>query len=164
MITKLESSIARINAIRSCAATTSAKSNNAGGLEPVIFMAKGSRVMLTSNLWQQVGLCNDNSLRGLREDLLYTHGHKPPDLPIAILVNFPDYSGPPFIQSKPKCIPVPPIVFEWHNGLKTLSQQQIPLRLSYAMTIHKSHNDKSSNRHWKQRNGSWMYPCSIVST
>ena len=135
-ITKLGSPIAQINAIHSCAAATSAKSDNAGGLEPVIFMAKGSRVMLTSNLWQQVGLCNGT--RGLIEDLLYTHGHKPPNLPIAILVNFPDYSDPPFIQSKPKCIPVPPIVFEWHNSLKTLSQQQIPLLLSYAMTIHKS--------------------------
>ena len=29
-------------------------------------------------------------------------------------------------------------MFEWHNGLQTLSRQQIPLRLSYAMTIHKS--------------------------
>ena len=30
---------------------------------------------------------------------------------------------------------IPPIVYE---GLKFLSRQQIPLRLSYAMTIHKS--------------------------
>ena len=135
-ITQLGSPVARINAIHSCAAAASAKSDNAGGLEPIIFMAKGAHVMLTSNLWQQVGLCNGT--RGLIEDLLYTHGHKPPNLPIAILVNFPDYSGPPFIESKPKCIPIPPIVFEWHNGLKTLSRQQIPLRLSYAMTIHKS--------------------------
>ena len=63
---------------------------------------------------------------------------KPQSLPIAILVNFSDYSGPPFIPTKPKCIPIPPIVHEWHNGLNNLSRQQIPLRLSYAMTIHKS--------------------------
>ena len=31
-----------------------------------------------------------------------------------------------------------PIVFEWHNGLTPLSRQQLPLRLSYAITIHKS--------------------------
>lgn len=57
-ITKLGSPVARINVIYSCAAAAPAKSDDAGGLEPVIFMAKGAGVMLTSNLWQQVGLCN----------------------------------------------------------------------------------------------------------
>ena len=69
--------------------------------------------------------------------MLYAEGHKPPNLPIAILVNFPDYTGPPFLQNKPKCIPIPPTVHEWHNGFNTISRQQFPLRLSYV-TIHKS--------------------------
>ena len=135
-VTKLGTPIARINALHSCVAAASTKSDDAGGLDSVIFMAKGAKVMLTSNLWQQVGLCNGT--RGTISDLLYAQGHKPPNLPIAILVNFPDYSGPPFIVTRPKCIRIPPIVREWHNGLRTLSRQQIPLRLSYAMTIHKS--------------------------
>ena len=58
VITKLGSPIARINAINSCTAAASAKSDDAGGLQKVILMAKGAKVMLTSNLWQQVGLCN----------------------------------------------------------------------------------------------------------
>ena len=135
-ITKLGSPVARINAIHSCAAAASTKSDDAGGLEPIVFMAKGAQVMLTNNLWQQVGLCN--GARGTTDSLLYGEGHKPPGLSIAILVNFPDYNGPHFLPNKPHCIPIPPIVHEWHNGLNTLSRQQIPLRLSYAMTIHKS--------------------------
>lgn len=99
-------------------------------------MAKDAQVMLTSNLWQQVGLCN--GARGIIDSLLYAQGHKPPNLPIAIMVKFTHYTGTPFIQNKPKCIPISPIVYEWHNGIKTLSRQQLPLRLSYAMTIHKS--------------------------
>jgi hypothetical protein len=135
-ITKLGSPVARINAIHSCAAAASTKSDDAGGLEPSVFMAKGAQVMLTNNLWQQVvRLCN--GARGTIDSLFYG-GHKPPGLPIAILVNFPDYNGPHFLPNKPHCIPIPPIVHEWHNGLNTLSRQQIPLRLSYAMTIHKS--------------------------
>ena len=113
-------------------------------LESVVFMAKGANVMLTSNLWQQVGLCN--GAEGTVTDLLYAHGHKPPSLPIAILVNFPDYRGPPFIETKPNCIPIPPVVHEWHNGLNTLARQQLPLRLSYAMTITGTNNDQSCNR------------------
>ena len=58
-VTKLGTPIARINALHSCAAAASTKSDDAGGLDPVVFMAKGVKVMLTSNLWQQVGLCND---------------------------------------------------------------------------------------------------------
>jgi ATP-dependent DNA helicase PIF1 len=99
-------------------------------------MAKGAKVMLTNNLWQQVGLCNGT--RGTVDNLLYAEGQKPPSLPIAIIVDFPDYSGPAFFSNKPKCIPIPPIVHEWHDGLRTLSRQQLSLRLNYAMTIHKS--------------------------
>ena len=57
-ITNLGPPITQINAINSCAAAASAKSDDTGGLEAVIFMAEGSQVILTSNLWQQVGLCN----------------------------------------------------------------------------------------------------------
>lgn len=92
--------------------------------------------MLTSNLWQQVGLCNGAT--GIVESILYAEGHKPPALPIAMMVNFNEYAGPPFLPSKPKCIPIPPVTFEWQNGSYRLSRQQLPLRLSYAITIHKS--------------------------
>ena len=78
-------------------------------------MAKGANVMLTSNIWQQVGLCN--GARGTIDSLLYGEGNKPPSLPIAILVTLQDYNGPHFLPNKPHCIPIPPIVYEWHNGL-----------------------------------------------
>ena len=103
----------------------SAKSDDAGGLEAVIFMAEGAQVMLTSNLWQQVGLCNGT--KGTVESLLYAEGHKPPNLPTAILVNFPEYTGPPFLQNKPKCIPIPSTVHEWYNGVNIISRQQFPV-------------------------------------
>ena len=132
MVTKLGKPIARINAIHSCAAAASAKSDDAGGLEPVVSMAKGAKVMLTSNLWHQVGLCNGTT--GTIDSLLYCQGHKLPHLPIAIMVNFPDYRGLPFIQNKPKSIPMSPITHEWHNGFKTLSRQQLPLTQGQTMT------------------------------
>ena len=43
--------IARVNALHSHRAAATAKSEDAGGLEPVLFIAEGAKVMLTCNLW-----------------------------------------------------------------------------------------------------------------
>ena len=55
-------------------------------LEPVVFLAKGARVMLTMNLWASVGLCNGAT--GTVVDIIYQNNHQPPDLPIAVMVEF----------------------------------------------------------------------------
>lgn len=136
-LNQLSSPKACINAIHSCSSAASAKSDNAGGLEPTIHLATGAKVMLTANTWQQAGLCNGAT--GTVDSILYAEGHRPPNLPIAVLITFNDYSGPPFLPDKPKCIPVTPITFEWYDSHSSrLSRQQIPFRLSYAITIHKS--------------------------
>ena len=56
----LGSQIARISrsAIHLGRNAKNAKSDDAGGLDAVIVLACGAAVMLTSNLWQEVGLCN----------------------------------------------------------------------------------------------------------
>ena len=60
----------------------------------------------------------------------------PPNLPVAVLVQFDNYSGPPFIEN---CVTIVPITHEWTSGTHHLSCQQIPLQPCYAITIHKSH-------------------------
>ena len=51
-------SVASINAVHSSASAAAAQSDEAGGLEPIVFLASGANVMLTANLWPEVGLCN----------------------------------------------------------------------------------------------------------
>ena len=131
----LNTPIARISAKHSGTGAASAKSDDAGGLDPEIFLTKGAQVMLTSNLWQQMGLCNGSP--GTVQDILFAANTGPTDLPIAVLVNFPHYIGPPFMEERPQCIPVPPQLFEWDFHGSRLSRLQVPLRLRYAMTIHK---------------------------
>ena len=128
--------ITRISAIHSNATAASAKAEDAGGLYPVVFLATGAHVMLTANLWQEVGLCNGAA--GTVYQMLYQENHQPPDLPIAVLVEFDRYAGPAFIADRPQCIPIPPITFEWDTGVHTkLSRHQLPLKIRYAITIHK---------------------------
>ena len=120
-LNSLSAPIARINAIHSSSIAASARADDAGGLEPVLLLAKGARVMLKSNLWAQKGLCNEAT--GKVFEILYATGHKPPSLPIAVLVQFDKYTGPPFLTSNPGYIPIPPISFDWSNGSARLSQQ-----------------------------------------
>lgn len=89
--------------------------------------------MLTANLWPEVGLCNGAT--GKIHDLIYQEQRAPPNLPIAVLVQFDNYSGPPFFQN---CVPIVPITYEWNSGKHQLSRQQLPLQPCYALTIHKS--------------------------
>ena len=48
------------------------------GLEPVVFLAKGGRVMLITNLWFSIGLYDGAT--GTVVDTIYQNNHQPPDL------------------------------------------------------------------------------------
>ena len=49
-----------------------------------------------------------------------------------------NYTGPQLFDRHPKCVPIPPLLFEWTSANKCLLRQQLPLQLRYSMTIHKS--------------------------
>ena len=62
--------------------------------------------MLTMNLWTDVGL--RNGATGTALDIIYANNHQPPDLPVPIIIQFMNYSGP-FINSNiPGCVPICP--------------------------------------------------------
>jgi ATP-dependent exoDNAse (exonuclease V) alpha subunit len=105
-------------------------------LGQVVFLAKGARVMLIMNLWSSVGLCN--GANGTVVDIIYQNNHQPPDLPIAVIVEFENYRGPIFNESRPLCIPIYPITVTSQTEIGFHERQQLPLRLAWALTIHKS--------------------------
>ena len=108
-----------------------------GGLEPKLFLCLGARVMLTRNLWTEKGLCNGSM--GTVLDIIYKEGDNPPALPIAVLVQFDDsYTGPSFCSDKPRCVPIIPETNESDLHGTFCERQQLPLKLSWAITIHKS--------------------------
>ena len=127
--------VAKIQARHSGHGASAATSDEAGGLEPVLFLSEKADVMLTSNLWAEAGLCNGSF--GVVEEFWYAKNVGPPNLPIAVLVHFPGYTGPGFCHNCEKCLPIPPKVFDWMADGKYMTRQQIPLRLRYAMTIYK---------------------------
>ena len=108
-----------------------------GGLEPVVYLAKGARVMLTMNIWTEVGLCN--GALGTVVDFVYAKGQIPPMLPICVLIKFDEgYCGPSFSITVPRCVPVCPVTLTSQTLAGKCERQQLPLKLAWALTIHKS--------------------------
>ena len=135
-LTRLATPIARISAVHSGRNAKSASSDDAGGFDTEMFLARGTAEMLTYNLWQEVGLCNGAT--GVVEDLIFHPDRPPPCLPIAALEKFPHYTGPAFLETNSQTVPIPPHLFQWKSDGQRFSRQQLPLRLRYAITIHKS--------------------------
>ena len=95
-VAKLQDSnqpIATIKAVHTGSNACRASADEASGLEPVIRLSKFARVMLINNLWVDPGLVN--GAMGTVDAICYRTGG-PPDLPLAVMVKFDNYSGPTF--------------------------------------------------------------------
>ncbi|XP_057822400.1 uncharacterized protein LOC131034820 [Cryptomeria japonica] len=97
-------------------------------LQSNILLCIGQEVTLSTNLWVETGLVN-GALGQVRE-ILYNDGEHPPQLPLFVVVQFQNYTGPPRDHNNPINIPIPPI----SRGLR----RQMPLKMAWALTIHKS--------------------------
>ena len=133
---KSQQPIAQINAFHSSPEAKKIPSDEMSGLHPTVYLAKGVKVMLTMNLWANVGLCNGAT--GKVVDIIYGNGHNPPDLPIAVVIQFDDYRGPSMSDILPRCVPICPVTVSTQSFDSFHERQQIPLKLAYALTIHKS--------------------------
>ena len=76
--------------------------------------------MLTMNLCSSVGLCNGAT--GPVVDIIYQNNHQPPDLPIAVIVEFENYRGPVFNEIANHC------VSQYAQSLSHHKQKQVSMR------------------------------------
>ena len=84
--------VVKCAATHNCATVRCAPADAASGLETVLFLAKGAKVMLTKNLWQEVGLIN--GIRGDVVEIAYAEGAPAPAPPCYVVVRFDGYIGP----------------------------------------------------------------------
>ena len=114
-------------------------------MEPEIYLAEGAKVQLTCNITGMATAGLMNGAGGVVRHIIYAGQDVPPALPRAVMVHFPDYTGPNFDESMPKVLPVVPQEAGWSpsgatndtGGIDSHSRTQIPLRLAWASTIHK---------------------------
>ncbi|XP_057849653.2 uncharacterized protein LOC131060435 [Cryptomeria japonica] len=97
-------------------------------LQSNILLCIGQEVMLSTNLWVETRLVN-GALRQVRE-IVYNDGEHPPQLPLFVVVQFQNYTGPTWDHNNPTNIPIQPI----SRGLR----RQMTLKMAWALIIHKS--------------------------
>ena len=116
-----------------------ASTKKAEGLESILLLRENARIIITRNLWTDVGLCNRTSETII--DIIYKEDNNCLNLPICVLVEFDAnvYKGPAILINNKKYISIELITNEWKNGKKNkLSRRQLPIKLAFALTIHKS--------------------------
>ena len=115
-----------------------ADSNKAGGLLPLLYLCRDSKVMLVVNLKADWGLYN--GAVGTVVDIVYKGGRRPTDdpapLPDAVLVRFPGSRGPPYINEDPTVVPIVPVSHSTECACRC-KHLQVLLRLAWGTTIHK---------------------------
>ncbi len=103
---ELETPIAIVHAKHNNKTAKNLNSQDMSGLEPIIHIATGAHV----NLWTSVGLCN--GAKGIIKHIIYQANHNPPDLPIAVMVQFENYRGPSFAGIA-NGVPISPITISF---------------------------------------------------
>ena len=125
--------IATIKAVHTGPNAGKASSDDAGGLESIVCLAHGARVMLTANLWVDMGLVNGSL--GTVVAICYGNSGAPPHLPVAVTVRFDSCQGPTLSDGT---VPIAPIRRTWFASGASCSRLQLPLKLAWAVTIHKA--------------------------
>ena len=131
-----------IHSVNNGPGANDASADAAGGLQRKVYVASGARVMLTSNIWAEKGLVN--GAIGVVKGICFAGSDVPPAMPSCVIVHFPQYEGPSFRPDLygPNCVPISPLQSQWsqkaQGGYTSCTRVQLPLKLAWAITIHKS--------------------------
>jgi ATP-dependent exoDNAse (exonuclease V) alpha subunit len=132
-----ESRTCRINALEEPARSSyGLDDEDFAGLQKSVYLARGSKVMITSNIWVEHGVVNGTI--GYVREIIFAEGAGPPSLPICVIVELPNTYTGPSIPGLPFHVVIEPRVATALNKKGVyVDRHQLPLRVCYSITIHK---------------------------
>ena len=100
--------IAKVQAVNQGLHAKASTTTTSGGLPGLMYLCRNAKVTLTVSLSVHHGLFNRDP--GKIVDVIYLNGKRPKtDLPDVVMIDFDTYTGPSFIDTKPKIVPIVPV-------------------------------------------------------
>lgn len=133
---QIDMPIAKLLAINNPSRARNFDSETFSGIENIVVLSVGAKVVLVTNIWTRMGLLN--GANGIIRDIIFDKNNVNNSLPIAVLVEFEFYIGPRLFSDVNRFDWIPIAPYEAYNPLQSIRRTNIPLRLAYALTIHKA--------------------------
>ncbi len=126
--------IHRIEALHSVRGAKKLSSTVFGGLRSVVHLVRGCEVALTQNRAPRFGLASGS--RGRFVGAVYAASARVGDFPEALVLEVPEYCGPPFYKGSPKWVPILPCSCT-KEGTR-ITRTQFPVVAGFALTVNKA--------------------------
>ena len=126
--------IHRIEALHSVRGAKKVSSTVFGGSRSVVHLVRGCEVALTQNRAPRFGLASGS--RGRFVGAVYAASARVGDFPEALVLEVPEYRGPPFYKGSPKWVPILPCSCA-KEGTRT-TRTQFPVVAGFALTANKA--------------------------
>lgn len=124
-------SVYRLRSFDNCEESRRASAKLADNLEPVLYLAVGSKVMLRRNLWISAGLVN-GAISTITDIVLEPDGDA---MPLFVMIAFERYSGP---RTFGDSVPIAPVESRFTSRGQNCKRVQLPISTAFGFTVHKS--------------------------
>lgn len=130
----LRSPINKLTAIHDSSSSKTRSDDHTENLPATLYLSVNCKVMLLRNLFTRYGLVNGAC--GYLKDFLYGDSRS---LPEYLIIDFPNYRGPPFYTEPDRrtWVPIPKCVCKWGDRQQHF-RESFPVTIAYALTVWKS--------------------------